>query len=101
MDGQRKGGRGPNASPSKKCHPTISVQAEALLDKLAEMGIYGRTKNEVAGRFIEQVLQTLVEPPRLPVPVVYAAPLTAAPRVADAAPTYPKPAPRRRRRGQA
>jgi len=78
----------------------ISAQADALLGQLEKLGIYGKTKSEIAGRFIEQVLQTLVERPQLPIPTVYTPSVTAAPRVAEAAPVYRKPTPRRPRRGQ-
>jgi hypothetical protein len=58
----------PNEVPTTKCHPTISVRTESLLEQLVPMGIYGHSKNEIAARFIEQALQTLVERPQLKVP---------------------------------
>lgn len=63
-----------NTVPTTKCHPTISVRTEALLDQLVPFGIYGHTKSEIAARFIEQALQTLVERPELEVPPDGAAP---------------------------
>ncbi len=54
-----------NTSSSDSVRVTLSQQSIRLLDQLAEKGIYGRNKAEVAGRFIDAALQELVETPRL------------------------------------
>ena len=40
-------------------------ESEHVLDSLAEKGVYGRNRAEVAGRFIDEALQKFVETPRL------------------------------------
>jgi len=54
-----------NTSGSDTIRVTLSHQAIRLLDSLAEKGIYGRNRAEVAGRFIDEALQRFVETPRL------------------------------------
>ena len=54
-----------SASPGIRFEVTLSEQSVDLLKELATRGIYGRSPAEVGGRFIEQSLQTFVEPPKL------------------------------------
>jgi hypothetical protein len=54
-----------NTTGSGVIRVTLSEQSVRLLDELAEKGIYGRNKAEVAGRFIDEALQKFVEVPRL------------------------------------
>ncbi|MGH9823009.1 MAG: hypothetical protein ACREDR_07160 [Blastocatellia bacterium] len=44
---------------------TLSVESVRLLDELAVVGVYGRNKAEVAGRFIDDALKGFVEKPQL------------------------------------
>lgn len=43
---------------------SLSTQSLYLLDRLAELEIYGETSAEVGGRFVDQALKEFVEPPR-------------------------------------
>lgn len=43
---------------------TLSHESVRMLERLAELGIYGELKEEVAARFIDARLQELLEPPR-------------------------------------
>jgi hypothetical protein len=54
-----------NTSGSTSVRVTLSHQSIRLLDLLAEKGLYGRNRAEVAGRFIDDALQKFVETPRL------------------------------------
>ncbi|OLE55451.1 MAG: hypothetical protein AUG51_03045 [Acidobacteria bacterium 13_1_20CM_3_53_8] len=54
-----------NTSGSNTIRVTLSHQSIRLLDSLAEKGIYGRNRAEVAGRFIDEALQKFVETPHL------------------------------------
>jgi hypothetical protein len=54
-----------NASESDTVRITLSSESIRLLDALAERGIYGRNRAEVAGRFVDQALQTFVDRPVL------------------------------------
>lgn len=42
---------------SKTIKIKVSPQSERLLEQLAEFGIYGTTKEEVAARFVDRALQ--------------------------------------------
>jgi len=55
----------PNLAGSNVVRVTLSSESVRLLDELAEKGIYGRNRSEVAGRFIDKALQKFVETPRL------------------------------------
>ena len=44
---------------------TLSLESLRLLDELADRGIYGTDRAEVAARFIDQALQSFVEQPKL------------------------------------
>lgn len=55
----------PNTSDSDQVRITLSSESIRLLDELAEKGIYGRNKAEVAARFVDQALQSFVEQPKL------------------------------------
>jgi hypothetical protein len=55
----------PNASESDQVRITLSSESVRLLDELAEKGIYGRNRAEVAARFVDQALQGFVEQPKL------------------------------------
>lgn len=57
--------KAPNSTSSGMIRITLSDQSVRLLDELAEKGIYGRNRAEVAGRFIDEALQKFVETPRL------------------------------------
>ena len=57
--------KGTNTAGSGVIRVTLSEQSVRLLDELAEKGIYGRNRAEVAGRFIDEALQKFVEAPRL------------------------------------
>ena len=52
-------------------HETVSLrivlttEAVRLLDEMAEAGIYGATRAEVAARFVDQMLMNYVEEPTL------------------------------------
>ena len=52
-------------STGESLRVTLSRQSVSLLDQLAEKGIYGKTKSEVAGRFIDSALQEALEKPHL------------------------------------
>jgi hypothetical protein len=54
-----------NTAASASLRVTLSAQSEQLLEVLAAQGIYGRNPAEVAGRFVDQALQRLVEAGRL------------------------------------
>ncbi len=54
-----------NSSGSDQIRITLSSESVRLLDELAEKGIYGRNRAEVAARFVDQVLQEFVEKPTL------------------------------------
>ena len=54
-----------NITESETIRVTLSSQSVALLDDLAKKGIYGRNRADVAGRFVDEALQKLVETPRL------------------------------------
>jgi hypothetical protein len=56
-----------NTSKSATIRVTISRQSEALLDKLAGMGVYGRNGTEVAARFVDEALQRFIEVPKFKV----------------------------------
>lgn len=55
----------PNTSGSDQVRITLSAESVRLLDELAEKGIYGRNRAEVAARFVDQALQEFVEKPTL------------------------------------
>jgi hypothetical protein len=57
--------KGNNTADSRQITITISEQSGKLLDRLAQMGIYGRNPADVAGRFVDKALQEFVEKPRL------------------------------------
>jgi hypothetical protein len=57
--------RGLNTSASKNFPITLSVESIRLLEELAARGIYGRSKADVAARFIERALEDYVEKPKL------------------------------------
>jgi hypothetical protein len=57
--------RSPNATASKNFPITLSLESVRLLEELAARGIYGRSKADVAARFIERALEEYVEKPRL------------------------------------
>ena len=50
-----------NESESVILRVTLSRQSHNLLEKLARQGIFGRNAAEVAGRFIDQALQSFVD----------------------------------------
>jgi len=54
-----------NITESETIRVTLSSQSVALLDELARKGIYGRNRADVAGRFVDEALQKLVEAPVL------------------------------------
>lgn len=54
-----------NATGSDTVRITLSSESVRLLDELAEKGIYGRNKAEVAARFVDQKLQEFVDRPTL------------------------------------
>lgn len=54
-----------NSSGSDQVRITLSTESVRLLDELAEKGIYGRNRAEVAARFVDQALQDFVQKPTL------------------------------------
>lgn len=56
-----------NVAESAVLRITVSRQSAALLEQLAQTGLYGRNAAEVAARFIDTALQGFVEKPRLSV----------------------------------
>jgi hypothetical protein len=54
-----------NITESETIRVTLSSQSVALLDELAKMGIYGRNRADVAGRFVDEALQKFVDIPKL------------------------------------
>lgn len=54
-----------NASDSDTVRITLSSESVRLLDELAEKGIYGRNRAEVAARFVDKALEGFVERPSL------------------------------------
>ncbi|MCA9626551.1 MAG: hypothetical protein KC766_02740 [Myxococcales bacterium] len=57
--------KGANSSGSDQVRITLSTESVRLLDELAEKGIYGRNRAEVAARFVDQALQDFVQKPTL------------------------------------
>ena len=53
-----------NSSDSVSFTVTLSMQSASLLEQIAEDGVYGKSRAEVAGRFIDEVLRDYVVPPR-------------------------------------
>jgi|GEM_PF-2850825 len=53
-----------NSTGSGLVTVTLSEESVRLLDELAERGIYGKNKAEVAARFIDRALQEFAETPR-------------------------------------
>ena len=53
-----------NTIGSTVVHVTLSHQSIRLLDSMAEKGLWGRNRAEVAGRFIDEALQRFVEMPK-------------------------------------
>ena len=49
---------------AKTINDSLSPQSLYLLDRLAELEIYGETSAEVGGRFVDQALTEFVERPR-------------------------------------
>ena len=56
--------RNENSSDSVSVTVTLSKQSASLLEQIAEDGVYGRSRAEVASRFIDQVLREYIDPPR-------------------------------------
>ncbi len=54
-----------NEASSEQVRVTLSGASVRMLDDLAAMGIYGRNRAEVAGRFIDRALQDFVDTPKL------------------------------------
>ena len=50
-----------NESDSVTLRITLSKQSQALLERLAGQGLYGRNAAEVAARFVDQALQSFVD----------------------------------------
>lgn len=57
--------KAPNPTASAVIRVSVSVQSAMLLDELSALGIYGRNRAEVAGRFVDEALQKFVDVPRL------------------------------------
>jgi hypothetical protein len=53
--------RGENSVDSTSITITVSSPSARLLEQLAEMGIYGRSRAVVAAGFVEKRIQELVE----------------------------------------
>lgn len=54
-----------NSTDSVSFTVTLSKQSASLLEQIAEDGVYGKSRAEVAGRFIDEVLrERYVIPPR-------------------------------------
>lgn len=49
-------GRTENSTPSVSFNVTVSEQSNSLLEQIAQDGVYGKSRAEVAARFIDQVL---------------------------------------------
>jgi len=54
-----------NSTSSGSITVTLSEQSIRVLEQLARQGIFGKNKAEVAARFIDRVLETYVQIPRL------------------------------------
>jgi len=54
-----------NATGSENVRITVSSESARLLDELAEKGIYGRNRAEVAARFVDRALEEFVMRPQL------------------------------------
>lgn len=54
-----------NTTASETVTVTLSTKSVEYLDQLAEEGVYGRNRAEVAGRFIDRALQEFIDSPRL------------------------------------
>jgi Arc/MetJ-type ribon-helix-helix transcriptional regulator len=52
-------------STGQSLRVTLSEKSVDLLEQLTEKGIYGKSKSEVAGRFIDSALQRELEKPHL------------------------------------
>jgi hypothetical protein len=56
-----KRGRPAKVTPSSKikitCHPVVRLYLQVLIAK----GVYGRSEGEIAGRWVEQQIQRLIE----------------------------------------
>lgn len=59
-----KRGRRPKPVRGAKFEVTLAPQSVALLQRLANRGVYGRSPAEVGGRLIEQGLQQFIEGPK-------------------------------------
>lgn len=58
-------GRTENSTDSVSFNVTVSEQSNSLLEQIAQDGVYGKSRAEVAARFIDQVLrEEYVVPPR-------------------------------------
>jgi hypothetical protein len=49
---------------------TVSTESARLLDEIAKNGIWGRNRSEVAGRFVDRMLETFVEQPKVKLPKI-------------------------------
>jgi hypothetical protein len=54
-----------NSAESALVRITLSSESVRLLDELADKGIYGRNRAEVAARFVDRALQEFVDIPKL------------------------------------
>jgi hypothetical protein len=49
---------------------TVSSESARLLDEIAKSGIWGRNRSEVAGRFVDRMLESFVEQPKAKLPKI-------------------------------
>ncbi len=49
---------------------TVSSESARLLDEIAKNGIWGRNRSEVAGRFVDRMLESFVEQPKAKLPAI-------------------------------
>lgn len=54
----------PDETKNSALQVVISKQSAAILEKLARLGVYGVTPEEIAARFIDAGVLCFVEPPR-------------------------------------
>jgi hypothetical protein len=69
VSGSRRGGRPARADSTEKVNPTLPANVVRCLDALAETGLYGSTKTEVAAYLIVRGVDDLVRAGTLRLPL--------------------------------
>jgi hypothetical protein len=69
LSGSKRGGRTAKAAASEKVNPTLPAAVVRCLEKLADTGLYGTTKTEVAAYLIVRAVDDLVRSGTLQLPI--------------------------------